>query len=54
MTGPLNGHPRSNVSSDADEHSTRDDGHMEDSRYHKGFLRRTTQLLSRYGIETHG
>ncbi|KAG2751148.1 cytosine-purine permease [Suillus brevipes Sb2] len=34
--------------------STRDDGHMEDSRYHKGFLRRTTQLLSRYGIETHG
>lgn len=34
--------------------STRDDSHMEDSRYHIGFLRRTTKLLSRYGIETHG
>ncbi|KIK34797.1 hypothetical protein CY34DRAFT_812678 [Suillus luteus UH-Slu-Lm8-n1] len=36
--------------------SMRDDSHMdsEDSRYHLGFLRRTTQLLSRYGIETHG
>ncbi|KAG1832307.1 cytosine-purine permease [Suillus subalutaceus] len=31
----------------------RDDS-MEDSRYHIGFLRRTTQLFSRYGIETHG
>ncbi|KAG2032588.1 cytosine-purine permease [Suillus americanus] len=27
---------------------------MEDSRYHIGFFKRTTQLLSRYGIETHG
>ncbi|KAG2146356.1 cytosine-purine permease [Suillus clintonianus] len=27
---------------------------LEDNRYHTGFLRRTTQLLSRYGIETHG
>ncbi|KAG1779466.1 purine-cytosine permease [Suillus placidus] len=27
---------------------------LEGSRYHTGFLRRTTQLLSRYGIETHG
>ncbi|KAG0707997.1 cytosine-purine permease [Suillus ampliporus] len=27
---------------------------LEDSRYHTGFLRRITLLLSRYGIETHG
>ncbi|KAG1820650.1 cytosine-purine permease [Suillus variegatus] len=27
---------------------------MEDSRHHIGFLKCTTQLLSRYGIETHG
>ncbi|KAG2036001.1 hypothetical protein BDR03DRAFT_961020, partial [Suillus americanus] len=27
---------------------------LEGSRYHTRFLRRTTQLLSRYGIETHG
>jgi hypothetical protein len=27
---------------------------LEASRYHTGFLKRTTQLLSRYGIETHG
>ncbi|KAG1868519.1 permease for cytosine/purines, uracil, thiamine, allantoin-domain-containing protein [Suillus subluteus] len=27
---------------------------LEGNRYHTGFLRRTTQLLSRYGIETHG
>ncbi|KAG1868516.1 hypothetical protein F4604DRAFT_1927399 [Suillus subluteus] len=30
------------------------DDRVEDSRNHIGFLRRTTQLLSRYGIETHG
>ncbi|KAG1729730.1 cytosine-purine permease [Suillus lakei] len=44
-----NWHSRPSVSSD--EH-TRDD--LEDSRHLIGFLRRTTQLLSRYGIETHG
>ncbi|KAG0707996.1 cytosine-purine permease [Suillus ampliporus] len=27
---------------------------LEDNRYHAGFLRRTTLLLSRYGIETRG
>ncbi|KAG1815189.1 permease for cytosine/purines, uracil, thiamine, allantoin-domain-containing protein [Suillus subaureus] len=27
---------------------------LEGSRYYTGFFRRTTQLLSRYGIETHG
>jgi hypothetical protein len=27
---------------------------LEDSRYHTGFLRRATQRLSQYGIETHG
>lgn len=47
---------RSSSVSPADLASVKPTGNhdLEDSRYHTGFLRRTTQLLSRYGIETHG
>lgn len=50
------GESRSSSVSPADLASDKPVGHhdLEDSRYYTGFLRRTTQLLSRYGIETHG
>ncbi|KAG2135332.1 permease for cytosine/purines, uracil, thiamine, allantoin-domain-containing protein [Suillus clintonianus] len=37
----------------SDEHASNTND-LEKNHYHTGLLRRTTQLLSRYGIETHG
>lgn len=38
----------------SDEKDTRDDSIEDTGRYRIGFFTRTTQLLSQYGIETHG